>query len=270
MLHSDHRAQKTDQRLVVKHGCLSSNRQQRVGSKLLISFFRDLLDILLLYEQTDGLGCWLQGYLGRSRSAYLLWRARHCMWRGCTTSKLVLEDLRGLCSVVPPPAASASPGSLSEVTRLGPHPRLKESETLRGSPALCVLTSLLGELDAHCSWARLSWNIFSSYLTSPILSLFPSPPVPSPQQTKTFSEAPGMESARLWDPLSGSPRTMKDYQTPENYHILPAECLWAGLPGWFRNNLDGTWGLILTWLWIRNKLRLEFGVCATLEPALAA
>lgn len=66
-------------------------------------------------------------------------------------SKLVLEDLRGLCSVVPPPAASASPGSLSEVTRLGPHPRLKESETLRGSPALCVLTSLLGELDAHCS-----------------------------------------------------------------------------------------------------------------------
>ena len=42
---------------------MEANIQTRFRSKVLISFFRGLLGILLLHEQTDGLSCWLQAHL---------------------------------------------------------------------------------------------------------------------------------------------------------------------------------------------------------------
>lgn len=59
------------------------------------------------------------------------------------------NQANGSPSVVPEPAASATPRKLLAMQMIRFHPRPTESETLGLEPTICVLTNLPGESDAH-------------------------------------------------------------------------------------------------------------------------
>lgn len=80
-------------------------------------------------------------------------KAKHCIWRGCTVSKLVLDEVSCPHSGSQQ-AAIASPGNLLEMRSLGPHPKPTQSQTVVWSSETW---RLLGDLDANwtLSWVKL-------------------------------------------------------------------------------------------------------------------